>query len=70
MVIRPAHQDFAPRLRMRRLELLTLGKPLDRFRCQRPQNKTCRIAQERVSEPVHPFEMLEQKNQFLDVIRR
>jgi hypothetical protein len=50
-------------------EALTIGKSQNDLWCQRSQNESGCIAQERVPQPIDALEMLEQQDKFLDMIR-
>ena len=69
VIVRTAGENFSPRLGMGRGEIVTIGQLIDFFRGQTGQKRLSQLAQKRIAQSVDALEMLEQKNQPLEMRR-
>ena len=67
VIVGAAHQDFSPRLRVRRRHTVTIREHVDLLWCQLLEKSLGQIAQKRVAQTVDALKMFEQKDELLEV---
>ena len=67
MIVRAADEDFFPRLRMSRGEVVAVGKLVEFRRRQLREDVPDEITEEGVAQPVDALEVLEQQNESLEM---